>query len=332
MIFKEALNGYKSARSYAEYSGKTTCHELPFNVISKAEFLAKFEALGKTMRTEPVSLEEGYGLILEESLPWRLSPDTKIARLYAEDAQIGKFIRARADQNQEAWRLLVPIHHESSLKKATSIWKDRKQEMKTCLENWRQDIPSTESSPTSKRLAINYLKNKDKIDQLASKISQEKKKSLELALEDAVDEIIGKPFIKGKTNLLKSGKAYHLGKRLSDRAQLAEELVKRSQAIAEELPKSSFSIGAINPSGQRVFFDMQVIKNITINPKDGSEKSFLQGLIIQEPGWTDLQRKNRPVGLVILPWYEACYEAPSGEVYINIGLRNEPGATIIQPV
>jgi hypothetical protein len=326
MTFNETIHGYQSARSQVELSGLNNTPELPFNVISKDEFLTKFNMLEKSMRTENVSLEEGYRLLLEENLPWRLSPETKIARLYAEDAQVGKFITAQENKDQDAWRQLTPIHHEASAKKANVIWQERKKEMKMCLDSWEANNPNNDASPTSKNLAIKYLQNKNKIDELASKISLDKKKSLELSLSDAVDEIIGKPFIKNKTNLLKTGKAYHHGKRLSDRAKLADELVKRNQAIAQELPNSSFSIGAINSSGQRVFFDMQVIRNISINAASGKETSFLQGLIIQEPGWTDTQRKNRPVGLAILPWYEAYRQAPSGEVYINIGLRNEPGA------
>lgn len=313
-IFPEEAKGFKQARAFKVQPETSRPQELPFPVATKEMFLAQFDKLSEKMKTETLSLQDGYQLLLEGKMPWRLSPESRIAHLYAEQSQIGKFTEAQNQNHPDAWRQLTPLHHEESYVRANEIWKSYRSQLLT----------NNTDHPFLSRL---LKKESAGIDALAAKILTDKPNlTPELARTQAIDTLIGQPFIEKTSKNIRATKAYFHGKRLSNRAGLATELINIHQSIATELPKSSFKIGAQDKSGQPIFFEMAMIKNITIDPQTGKEKWFPQGLLIQEPGWTDEMRKNRSVGLAILPWYEAYYQAPSQDIYVNIGLRNEPGA------
>lgn len=314
--------GFQAARTVESTPPSVT--ELPIQVASKSEFLTKFAELEKTMRIEPLPLDDAYKLLLEGNMPWRFSPESRLAHLYAEQSQVGKFNVETKGENLEAWRELKPLHHEHAVKRSKELWQTYKNQAMQ-IENSGREIVG--SPRTSIRLAVEIQNHKKDIDVKAQElISKKPTLSYQLARSQAIDTILGQPFIDKSTNKIKATKAYYHGKKLADRANYGSEVVALQEKIADEIPKSSFKIGAVDGSGQPLFFEMAMIKNVTIDAKTGKEKWFAQGLVIQEPAWTEQQRKNRPVGLAILPWFEAYYEAPAGDVYVNIGLRNEPGA------
>lgn len=326
MTLESFANQFKTGFSAAREFGNprsTTIEQPPFPVTTKQELLNKFDSLKKNMRFERIDMEEASLMLLEENIPWRISPESNIARLHAIQYQLGKFEKKQQDSNPDCWRELIPIHHESAIKSATNMWKNQKDLILELEKNYNQDSYN-QSTYTTKRL-FNQLTNNKKhlIDAVQAEISEKNPKlNAEIARQRAVDQVIGNPFIKSNSHRIKSTRAYYHGKRLSSRAAMGEEILKVNQDITTELPKSSLKIGFVGGK----FFEMILIKNIKINPVTGEESWMPQGLLFQEPNLNDADRKTKPSGILVLPWARETRTDAYGKIYVNIAIRNEPGA------
>lgn len=325
--------GYISARKL-EHSTLPVV-DLPFTPITKEEFLAKFEALKKGMRIEPLSREEGYLIALTET-SWADSPESRLATLQAEQHFLTAFKLAQKDGESNPWKHLEPIYHKYAAKKAKELWERDRNAMLGSVKGIEES--GTAYSSTVLHLANQYAEKTQQIKTAKLDIRKKKPNLAEDLLErEAIDQVLGADYQKKKLNNIKASKAYHHGKRLSRRDQLISETQDQDLQIRllqekitdqdasalslhDEAQKSSWSIG--RPA--RDFFDMGMFRITKLDPATGKVlASYPAGMIIQDPKHA---KENKPDGVGILPWHVGQVEYSSDDVYVRIGLRNEPGA------
>lgn len=320
MTLEKMRAGYNAARKHAEKFTPPSI-ELPFKVTTKDELLSLFETFKKGMRIEPISRVEGYKIALTES-SWSDSPESNLATLQAEQHFVTEFSIELIDGNNEAWRSLEPIHHKKAVKRASELW-NRDRDALIALTNGLVTENTTYSS-TVLHLATLNAKSQPAIEAEKKKILKSKPKIEPNQLDiEALNNVLGKPYISKKTNNLRSVMAYHHGKRISDRSTRINEVEKRSLAIHDEAERSTWRIGRTG----RDFFDMGMFRIIKVNLEtDKDDVVYPAGLLIQDPKLSSVERSKRPVGIGILPWFVNKVDYSSGDVYINISLRDEPGA------